>query len=146
MDAAQFFLLRYEPLHGTMTDRVFADLTDAQLRARGAPRSRYVRVGRGLSPAGALGAAGDKPPPYRSTILFEPIDRRPESSVGRVKDERGRVQVRRRPTVSALSGRCPFAEWTITRLSPLLIEPDVRFSRIRLSDGFHTRACTGGLR
>jgi hypothetical protein len=58
-----------------------------------------------------------------------------------VKGERGRVQVRRRPTVSALSGRCPFAEKTITRLSPLLIEPDVRFSRIRLSDGFHTRAC-----
>ena len=61
----------------------------------------------------------------------------------RVKGERGRVQVRRRPTVSALSGRCPSAEWTITRLSPLLIEPDVRFSRIRLSDGFHTRACAG---
>ncbi len=34
MDAAQFFLLRYEALHGAMTDRVFADLTDAQLRAR----------------------------------------------------------------------------------------------------------------
>jgi len=65
---------------------------------------------------------------------------------GRVKGERGRVQGRRRPTVSALSGRCPFAEWPITRLSPLLIEPDVRFSRIRLSDGFHTRACAGGSR
>src|SRR5262249_41006788 len=39
--------------------------------------------------------------------------------------------------------RCPFAEWTITRFSPLLIEPDVRFARIRLSDGFHTEACTG---
>ena len=24
-----------------------------------------------------------------------------------------------------------------------LIEPDVRFSRIRLSDGFHTEACAG---
>lgn len=34
MDAAPFFLLRYEPLHGMMTDRLFADLTDAQLRAR----------------------------------------------------------------------------------------------------------------
>ena len=34
MDAAQFFLLRYEPLHGIMTDRLLADLTDAQLRAR----------------------------------------------------------------------------------------------------------------
>jgi hypothetical protein len=34
MDAAQFFLLRYEPLHGMMTDRLFADLIDAQLRAR----------------------------------------------------------------------------------------------------------------
>jgi DinB superfamily len=34
MDAAQFFLLRYEPLHGMMTDRVLAELTDAQLRAR----------------------------------------------------------------------------------------------------------------
>lgn len=34
MDAAQFFLLRYEPLHGMMTDRLFADLTEAQLRAR----------------------------------------------------------------------------------------------------------------
>ena len=42
--------------------------------------------------------------------------------------------------------RCPFAELTITRLSPLLIEPDVRFSRIRLSDGFHTPACAGGPR
>ena len=34
MDAAHFFLLRYEPLHGMMTDRVLAELTDAQLRAR----------------------------------------------------------------------------------------------------------------
>jgi hypothetical protein len=34
MDAAEFFLLRYEPLHGMMTDRVLVDLTDAQLRAR----------------------------------------------------------------------------------------------------------------
>ena len=34
MDAAEFFLLRYEPLHGVMTDRLFANLTDAQLRAR----------------------------------------------------------------------------------------------------------------
>ena len=51
---------------------------------------------------------------------------------GRVKGERGGEQARRRPTVSALS-----AEWTITRLSPLLVEPDVRFARIRLSDGFH---------
>ena len=34
MDAAQFFLLRYEPLHGMMTDRVLAELADAQLRAR----------------------------------------------------------------------------------------------------------------
>ena len=34
MDAAQFFLLRYEPLHGMMTDRVLVDLTDVQLRAR----------------------------------------------------------------------------------------------------------------
>ena len=34
MNAAQFFLLRYEPLHGIMTDRVLAELTDAQLRAR----------------------------------------------------------------------------------------------------------------
>ncbi len=34
MDAAQFFMLRYEPLHGAMTDRLFADLSDAQLRAR----------------------------------------------------------------------------------------------------------------
>jgi len=29
----------------------------------------------GLSPAGSLGAAGDKPPPYRSTILFGQIHR-----------------------------------------------------------------------
>ena len=34
MNAAQFFLLRYEPLHGMMTDRVLAELTNAQLRAR----------------------------------------------------------------------------------------------------------------
>ena len=34
MDAAQFFLLRYEPLHAGMTDRLLADLSDAQLRAR----------------------------------------------------------------------------------------------------------------
>ena len=34
MNAAQFFLLRYEPLHGMMTDRVLAELTDARLRAR----------------------------------------------------------------------------------------------------------------
>ena len=34
MDAAQFFLLRYEPLHAMMTDRLLADLTEAQLRAR----------------------------------------------------------------------------------------------------------------
>lgn len=34
MDAARFFLLRYEPLHGMMTDRLLAELTDAQLRAR----------------------------------------------------------------------------------------------------------------
>ncbi len=34
MDAAQFFLLRYEPLHAVMTDRLLADLSDAQLRAR----------------------------------------------------------------------------------------------------------------
>ena len=34
MNAAQFFLLRYEPLHGMMTDRLLAELTDAQLRAR----------------------------------------------------------------------------------------------------------------
>src|SRR5438552_1349888 len=34
MDAAQFFMLRYEPLHATMTDRLVGDLSDAQLRAR----------------------------------------------------------------------------------------------------------------
>jgi hypothetical protein len=34
MDAAQFFLLRHEPLHALMTDRVVADLTDSQFRAR----------------------------------------------------------------------------------------------------------------
>jgi hypothetical protein len=34
MDAAQFFLLRYEPLHGMMTDRLLAELTEAQLRTR----------------------------------------------------------------------------------------------------------------
>jgi hypothetical protein len=34
MDAAQFFLLRYEPLHGMMTDRLLVELTDAQLRTR----------------------------------------------------------------------------------------------------------------
>ena len=34
MDAAQFFLLRYEPLHGMMTDRALVELTDDQLRAR----------------------------------------------------------------------------------------------------------------
>jgi hypothetical protein len=81
-------------------------------------------------------------------VLADRPRRRPGTAcaLSRVKGERGRVQVRRRPTVSALSGRCPFAEWTITRLSPLLIEPDVRFSRIRLSDGFHTRACAGGPR
>jgi len=40
MDAAQFFLLRYEPLHALMTDRLFADLSDAQLRARDPARIR----------------------------------------------------------------------------------------------------------
>jgi hypothetical protein len=34
MDAAHFFLLRYEPLHAVMTDRLLAELSDAQLRAR----------------------------------------------------------------------------------------------------------------
>ena len=34
MDAATFFLLRYEPLHGAVTERLFADLTDSQLRQR----------------------------------------------------------------------------------------------------------------
>ena len=34
MDAAQFFLLRYEALHGLMTERLFADLGEGQLRAR----------------------------------------------------------------------------------------------------------------
>jgi len=34
MDAARFFMLRHEPLHGMMTDRLLAELTDAQLRAR----------------------------------------------------------------------------------------------------------------
>jgi hypothetical protein len=34
MDAARFFLLRHEPLHAMMTDRLLADLTDAQLRER----------------------------------------------------------------------------------------------------------------
>ena len=34
MNAAEFFLLRYEALHGQMTDRLLAKLTDAQLRAR----------------------------------------------------------------------------------------------------------------
>jgi hypothetical protein len=34
MDAAQFFLLRYEPLHGMMTDRLLAELTEERLRAR----------------------------------------------------------------------------------------------------------------
>jgi hypothetical protein len=34
MDAAAFFLLRYEPLHGMMTDRLLADLTEAEIRAR----------------------------------------------------------------------------------------------------------------
>ena len=32
----------------------------------------------------------------------------------------------------------------VSRFPTLLIEPDVRFSRIRLSDGAHTPACTGG--
>jgi hypothetical protein len=32
------------------------------------------------------------------------------------------------------------------RFPTLLIEPDVRFSRIRLSDGFHTEACAGNPR
>src|SRR5262245_44738817 len=34
MDAAQFFLLRFEPLHGMMTDRLLAELSDDHLRAR----------------------------------------------------------------------------------------------------------------
>jgi hypothetical protein len=34
MDAAAFFLLRYEPLHGMMTDRLLAELTETHLRAR----------------------------------------------------------------------------------------------------------------
>jgi (2Fe-2S) ferredoxin len=34
MNAAQFFLLRYESVHGMMTDRLLADLSDAQLRER----------------------------------------------------------------------------------------------------------------
>jgi hypothetical protein len=61
----------------------------------------------------------------------------------RVRDERGRVQGQRRPSVSALSGPVSLRRVSIARLSPLLIEPDVQFSRIRLSDGFHTPACAG---
>jgi hypothetical protein len=34
MDAARFLLLRHEPLHAMMTDRLLAGATDAQLRAR----------------------------------------------------------------------------------------------------------------
>jgi DinB superfamily len=34
MDAAQFFLLRHEPLHAMMTDRLLADVSEAQLRVR----------------------------------------------------------------------------------------------------------------
>ena len=34
MNAAEFFLLRYEALHGLMTERLLAKLADAQLRAR----------------------------------------------------------------------------------------------------------------
>jgi hypothetical protein len=34
MNAAAFFLLRHAPLHAMMTDRVLADLTETQLRAR----------------------------------------------------------------------------------------------------------------
>src|SRR2546426_10407522 len=62
---------------------------------------------------------------------------------GRVKGERGRVQVRRRPTVSALSGPVSIRRKDHHASLALLIEPDVQFSRIRLSDGSHTRACAG---
>jgi len=34
MDAAEFLLLRLDPLHGMLTDRLLADASDAQLRAR----------------------------------------------------------------------------------------------------------------
>ena len=34
MDAATLFLLRHEPLHGLFTDRLYADLGDADFRAR----------------------------------------------------------------------------------------------------------------
>ncbi len=34
MDAADFVLLRHEPLHGMMTDALFDNLSDAQARAR----------------------------------------------------------------------------------------------------------------
>src|SRR5713101_2810365 len=34
MDAAQFFMLRYEPLHAGMTDRLLADLSEVHIRAR----------------------------------------------------------------------------------------------------------------
>jgi len=44
MDAAQFFLLRYEALHGLMTDRLFADLGEGQLRARPQEQNSIVWI------------------------------------------------------------------------------------------------------
>ena len=34
MDACQFFLLRYEPVHQLVTERLLTELTDSQIRAR----------------------------------------------------------------------------------------------------------------
>ena len=34
MDACQFFLLRYEPMHGFVTERLLRELTDVQIRSR----------------------------------------------------------------------------------------------------------------
>ena len=64
MDAAQFFLLRYEPLHGMMTDRLLADLGEAELRARPQGQNSIAwllwHVARGED-LGVNAFAGDRP-------------------------------------------------------------------------------------
>ena len=42
MDAADFFRLRYDALHGSMTRRLLSDLTDTHLRARPEGRNSIV--------------------------------------------------------------------------------------------------------
>ncbi len=81
----------------------------------GAAANRSKQASRGVSTRQAWG-----PAPRRDT--------RPSTRVGRVEDGRG------------CSGR-PRASWS--RFPSPLIEPDVRISRIRLSDRLHPSSCRG---